>query len=76
MIAEIYLEPDTKSQYKMCFDIIEPVSDELAETIMARNEEARKIIATPYRPPMEEADESRKGRGLKGLKKKKKGGRR
>jgi hypothetical protein len=58
--AEIYIEPDPKSQYKVCFDLIEEVPDELAEVITARHEEAKDMIEEPYSPPMDEPSEGKK----------------
>lgn len=62
VFAEIYIEPDPKSQYKVHFDVIEEVPDELAEVVMGRVEEARDVIDEPYSPPPEVDDGGRSKR--------------
>lgn len=63
VIARIWLEPDPKSQYKVCFETLDVVPDELLPTIFSRHEQAKASIITPY-TPMEEREE----RGQRGAK--------
>lgn len=53
VIARLFLEPDAKAQYKVCFEVIEEVPDELAEIIMARHDEALAMPFKGYQPPEE-----------------------
>lgn len=62
VFTEIFVEPDPNSQYKIHFDLIDEVPDELAEVVLARHEEARDAILEPYRPPQDEVDEDRSRR--------------
>lgn len=77
VIARLFLEPDPKSQYKVCFEVVEEVSDDLAEIIMARHEEARKMLPQGYqapeeKPPAHASNPRDNGGSLRGLR----GGRR
>lgn len=69
VISRVYLEPDAKHQFKVHFEMVEELPDELAATIIARHDEASKCIITPYSPP-DDAAEPRQGvaRGLRGRK--------
>lgn len=71
VIAHIYLEPDPKTQYKVKFDVIEPLPDALIGTILARNAAAKDAIITPYTPFEERNDQPQntgQRNGLRGLK--------
>lgn len=67
VITEIALVPDKKSQFKLEFELIEEIDDELAEIIMDRHKSAADGIESGYAPPRDD-DGARKG--LKGLRKK------
>lgn len=62
VFAEIYIEPDPKTQYKVLFDVVDLVDDELAEAIFARHEEAKGKIEEGYRPPESDAGTGGHGR--------------
>lgn len=69
VVARLFLEPDAKAQYKVCFEVVEEVPDELAEIIMARHEEAKAMKPKGYQPPEAKAPahtENPRG-GLRGL---------
>jgi hypothetical protein len=65
VITRVYVEPDPKSQYRVKFELIEALPDDLAQIIMARHDEAASSIITAYIPP-QEREEPQRG-GLKGL---------
>lgn len=50
-ITRLFIEPDTKAQYKVHFEVIDKLPVELAPIIMARVAEAQKSIITGYKPP-------------------------
>lgn len=54
IIAKVYVTPDPKSQFKVFFEAIMKVPDNLMGAIMARHEEAKAIIDFPYTPFEEE----------------------
>lgn len=66
VIARVYLEADAKAQFKVCFEMLEVVSDELAEIIMARNEEATAAKIGGYQPP-EKKEQPKAAGSLRGL---------
>lgn len=51
VITRVYLEPDPKSQFRVKFETVEELPSELYTTIMARHEEAKRMIETGYAPP-------------------------
>jgi hypothetical protein len=53
VICRLFLEPDAKAQYKVCFEVIEEVPDELAEIIFARRDEALAMPIKGYQAPEE-----------------------
>lgn len=55
VICRIWVEPDAKAQYKVCFEVIEAVPDELLPAIMAKHDEALAMKYTGYRAPEERA---------------------
>ena len=70
VFTTISLEQDPKSQFKVVFELLEEIPDELMPTIMARHKTARKEIAFPYTPFTEDdAKESTTGRRTSGAKK-------
>jgi hypothetical protein len=66
VITRLFLEPDPKAQYKICFEAIEEVSDELAAIIMQRHDAATKAVIQGYRPP-EERPVAQNAGSLRGL---------
>lgn len=57
VITRIWIERDSKTQFKIKFEMLEELPDEWAETVFARHDEARELIASPYRPPADEDDD-------------------
>jgi hypothetical protein len=55
VVTRIYLEPDPKSQFRVHFELIEKLENELAAVVSQRVEEAKSIIISGYSPP--DADE-------------------
>lgn len=68
VITHISIEADPKTQYKICFDMLELLDRDLYETILARHEEAEEVIAMPYPPPDEELMEEAGVRGRSSVK--------
>jgi hypothetical protein len=66
VIARVYLEPDAKAQFKVCFEMLENVPNELAEIVMARNEEAMAQKIGGYQPPQEK-EQAKPAGSLRGL---------
>lgn len=48
VVTRVYLTPDPKSQFKVKFEALEKVPDNLMETVMHRREEANALIDFPY----------------------------
>lgn len=67
VIARVYVEPDEKAQFKVCFEMLEEVPDELAEIIFARNEEAMAQKIGGYQPPQEKPAAQQQAGSLRGL---------
>lgn len=61
IIARVAVVPDAKTQFKVIFEALDKVPDELMPTIMSRREEAMSIIDFPYtrEDSEEEAPKSR-----------------
>ena len=51
VLTRLFVVPDAKAQYKVQFEVIDLVPDELAAIVMARVDEAVKAIIQPYNPP-------------------------
>lgn len=68
VIARVFIEPDANAQFKVCFEMLEVVPDELAEIIMARHEAQLEAKIGGYQPPQEKdkAPQAQKG-SLRGL---------
>lgn len=66
VIARISLVPDQKAQFKVEFEMIEEIPDELAEIIMQRNEEQIAAKIGGYQPP-EKKEQTQKPGSLRGL---------
>jgi len=65
MITEVSVVPDAKSQFKVLFEAIGPVPDELIATMIKRNKEAVGVIDFPYG----DVDEEKKPAKSKGAQK-------
>jgi len=61
VVTLIWLEPDPKTQYKVCFEMIEQVPDNFLPAIMSRAEEARERIEKPYDEPDQEENKGSRG---------------
>ena len=55
VITRMFLEPDPKSQYKVWFELVEEVPDELASLVMERAAQAAAIPVQGYQVPEEPA---------------------
>lgn len=51
VITRVYLEPDPKTQFRVKFEMLELLPDDMFETIMERHEEAKNSIVFGYPPP-------------------------
>lgn len=67
VIARVFIEPDEKAQFKVCFEALEVVPDELAEIIMERNAQQIEAKIGGYQPPQEKPAGENKAGSLKGL---------
>ena len=76
VLTHVFLEPHTKFQFEVKFDLVEVIEDtDVLEALFARNKEAMDVIEQPYNEPTEEELAKPKAvakRGLDGLRKKKK----
>lgn len=50
VVTRIYVEPDPKTQFKVHFEVLEEVPEELLDVIMERREEIKAMIDFPYAP--------------------------
>lgn len=57
VITNIWLESDPKSQYKVMFELMDKVPDDLLPVIMNRHKAAKATIDFPYSPPIEDEEE-------------------
>lgn len=62
IVTKVKVVPDAKSQFKVLFEPIENVSDNIIEVVVQRREEVMAMIDFPYTPFEEEAKPQR-GRG-------------
>lgn len=69
IITKVEVVPDASSQFRVVFNPIEEISDDLMATIMQRHEEAKSTIDFPYAPYDPEAAEQTKKRGSRAAKK-------
>lgn len=56
IFTKVKVVPDAKSQFRVVFEAIDQVPNELMETIMKRHAEAKSIIEFPYEPFEEQAE--------------------
>lgn len=62
VFTRLFVEPDAKAQYKVGFEFLEEVPEDLLEIIMARHEEATNAPFKGYQPP----EEKKPGAGGRG----------
>ena len=60
VFANVAVEPDPKSQFKVVFEVIGPVPNELMATMMKRHKATQDAIDFPYTPPMAREEQSAK----------------
>tara|TARA_B100000678_G_scaffold287994_2_gene295604 strand:+ start:12335 stop:13210 length:876 start_codon:yes stop_codon:yes gene_type:complete len=60
VFTNVYLEPDDKSQFRVCFDLIGEIPEELMETVYGRVLEAQgdNVTDFPYRAPSDDEEEA------------------
>jgi hypothetical protein len=58
VITNIYIEPDPKSQYKVCFEAIDKAPRDLLQTLIQRHAAENASIDFPYSPPRDEEAEA------------------
>lgn len=66
VITRVFLTPDGQTQYKVNFELIEPLPDDYYPVIMARREGIMAQLEHPYGPPREE-EQRPPARGVAGL---------
>lgn len=59
IITKVKVVPDAKSQFKVLFEALESVPDELMGVIMKRNAEVKELIEFPYQPREDEPAQKR-----------------
>lgn len=57
VVTRIYVEPDAKSQFKVKFEMIDMVEDDLMPVVMARHNGVKDEIDFPYLPRSDDDDE-------------------
>jgi len=67
VLTRIFVEPDPKNQFRVCFEMVEEVPDDLAQIIMDRNEQCRAKEFRGYSPPQEGATSTRQPGSLRGV---------
>lgn len=66
VFTRLYVEPDAKAQYKVCFEFLEEVPDALLEVIMARHEEALNAPFKGYMAPeVKDPNKTQQNRGFR-----------
>lgn len=69
IVTKVKVIPDPKTQFKVTFEPIMNIPDELMGTIMKRHEEAKSIIDFPYPPYDDEEQEPAPKRGTRAAQK-------
>lgn len=59
VFTNIEVVPDDRSQYKLEFELIDEVPDELMDVIFKKHKDAIDEIAFPYRPPAEDEEDEK-----------------
>lgn len=54
VITNIYIEPDPKSQYKLMFELVDTVDNDLMPVVMKRHKAERDSLDFPYQPPLDD----------------------
>lgn len=54
VLAEVWLEPDAKSQFKVMFEVIDVVPNDIIPIVMERHRKEQATIDFPYQPPLDE----------------------
>lgn len=62
IITRVKVVPDPKTQFKVVFEPMQPLPDELMQVIIARHEEAKSVIDFPYTPFEEESAPPKRSR--------------
>lgn len=68
IFTKVSVRPDANTQFKVAFEPLSQVPDELLEVVMTRHSEAKEMIESPYTPFDEEAASAKpapRGRGGK-----------
>lgn len=65
IFTKVSVRPDPQSQFKVVFEPLAEVPDELMGAVMARHKEAVATIETPYSVPSDEPKAAPAGRGAK-----------
>lgn len=61
VVTNIKCEPDDKTQQKITFRAVKPITDQsIQAALVARLDEATKLVETPYDPPEELEDVQQK----------------
>lgn len=66
VIIRLYLEADAGSQYKVKFEVVEEVSNDIALVVMDRHAKAQEVKIQGYQPPQEKVAPEKTG-SLRGL---------
>ena len=53
VFTEVWLEPDPKSQFKVMFEVVDKIPNDLLKIMMDRHAKAQAAIDFPYNPPAE-----------------------
>lgn len=61
VFTRVWLEPDPKSQFKVMFELLEPVPNELIPALLKRNKDIMSKIDFPYTPLSEEDGDAKGG---------------
>lgn len=69
VIANIYLEPDPKSQYRVCFEVIQALDNDLLGAVMPRHKTERDLVGFPYQPPQAREEDAAPAKAANKLKK-------
>ena len=67
VVTEVSLVPDSKTQFKMNFKLVEKIDDgEVIQALLAKRKQAETDLRTPYAPTPEEEAPPARGRGKAG----------
>lgn len=54
VFTRVFIEPHPKTQFKVCFEFLDLVPDDLAEIIFTRHDQSLEVPYPPYTPPTQE----------------------